>query len=351
MNEQGSNAGITRPAPGYWTYPTKGKGTEKHQPGHQKGRKGTKTVPKAKNGFLNTIIKPISISQSEPLFSEENYMSMYESAKNYAKLLGKTFSLEADPEDFRKLFITLRNMLPQEHDLDLTSEDKDLYFVVTDDRAKDLTYFIPLKIISETQGKLQRIYRSFFALLRKWQEVSGFTIDTFIHYIEHDISQTERLEWEELKKEYKQGEISKIFAGLEKEPEYDLEELKKQIKAYNGRRVKTKAVLNLMSEGLELFDKGKVFDHYCCPLEDEYYYESYCPVDMKCLISFVYAPDDLMTRKLHRYIEDEAHEQGYEFLIYELVRLSPCTKKPLEESEFLISFMDWLKRFCDELRN
>lgn len=351
MNGQRTNTGITGNAPGYWAYPVQRKGTQQHQPGYEESGESTETIPETGNSFLNTVIKPIPVTQTSLLYSQENYMYLYESAKNYAKLLGKEFSPEADPNNFTALYRRFAKILPESHELDLTAEEDDLYFIVTDNRADELTYFIPLKIIGESKGRLKNLYHSFFALFRKYQAVTPFDKNTLLRHYVRDSAVKNRKEWETTKYRYTKGKISRIFESLWEEPEFNPEELIQQIRTYKARKVKTKTLLKLMQEGLELFEKGNIFDHRCSPIEDQYYYESYCPVDMRNLISFIYDPDDMMTHQLTEFIKEEAEEQGYEFLISEYKRLSPHDEKPLEESHFLISFMNWIKRFNYELRN
>ena len=325
--------------------------------GSEQNKEGTQEVGKSTNDFLTAVFKPIHIADYEPLYSKENYNYLYESAKNYARLLKKSFNLPKQYRNFQELYETFRDLLPDKSRLELVQEGDYLSFQVIDDREEGLLYLIPCEIIDSTQGELKEIYISFFRLLRQSQGLSSLLEENpCFDMICMDLPERELTEdddeWLHLLANYSDGDINKTLKLIEETSDYTIGRLRNKILKYIPQSEKEKKVLALMLEGLSLFSKKKPIVRYAFfPKEDEEYHDTYYSLPIDRIIQIVYSTKDLLFENLFDWTCDEANQGGYDIISGGDLLITPNTDKPLKPDTYVIKFLEWLNKLCYELND
>ena len=327
-----------------------GKGSKQSQEIAQKGGRPA-------NDFLKAVFKEIPVSAFDPLYSKENYNYLYDSAKNYAKLLKKEFDLPRRPREFEKLYETFRAILPKDNRLEIIREEDCLSFQVIDDREEGLLYLIPCEIIDGASGALREIYICFFRLLRRTQGlVSLLEENPCFDMLCMDLPERELTEedsdWMHLLADYQDGEINKTLKLVEGAPEYSIHRLRSRILKYIPQDEKEKKILELMLEGLKLFSRKKPIAGFSFfPKEDEVYFDCNYIVPIERIIQIVYSTNDQIFESLFDWTCDEANQGGYEIFSGGDMVLTPQTKEPLKADKYVEEFLKWLNKFCYELND
>ncbi|NDV69960.1 hypothetical protein [Dysgonomonas sp. 25] len=354
MNEkkkQTANRGVSS---GTWKYPVEGEEWQEHRPGSQQSRKSLQEVREPGNGFLTSVFRPIAIHEiGGTHYSEESYDYLLRSAKRYAKLSGKELPVDCQEVNYSRLFETVRdNLLKERQQLDIIKKDGKLKFMISDDQASCLIYFIPCKVIDKVKGELRDIIISFFSIFQSCQNLEPLENNPILGYWRHDFEAPGACDrdWIKELRCYFKGRKKKRLDLIKEKSKYTLKELKNRIADYKTNSRKYKRLLELMAEGLGLFSKGKILSFEAEPYTDEEFYAEYYPVEMNRLIQIVYDTDDWFTENMIEWTNNEAGEQWYNYLSSEHFILSPQSKRIFRENEFLKSYLDWLVRFINVLR-
>lgn len=354
MNEkkkQTANRGVSS---GTWKYPVEGEEWQEHRPGSQQSRKSLQEVREPDNGFLTSVFRPIAIHEiGGTHYSEESYDYLLRSAKRYAKLSGKELPVDCQEVNYSRLFETVRdNLLEERQQLDIIKKDGKLKFMISDDQASCLIYFIPCKVIDKVKGELRDIIISFFSIFQSCQNLEPLENNPILGYWRHDFEAPGACEGDWIKelRSYFKGWKKKRLDLIKEKPKYTPKELKHKIINYKARSPKYKELLALMLEGLDLFSKGKILSFEAEPYADDIFYAEYYPVEMNRLVQIVYDTDDWFTENMIEWTNNEAGEQWYNYLSSEHFILSPQSKRIFRENDFLKSFMDWLLRLINALQ-
>lgn len=347
------NTGIL-PAPGQ--NPLAGITAQANTQGSEQCQTLAYQVGKPANDFLTAVFKPVHISDYDPLYSKENYNFLYDSARNYARLLGKEFNLAKRYRDFEKLYDTFRGILPADQKCEITQHEGELMFHVVDDREEGNLYYVPCEIIDRVEGALRDIYLCFFRLFRQSQGLSPLLEDPCFEMICGDLPDRELTEeddgWLHMLYSYQKGEICKTLELVDEEPQYTIRQLGNRIKKYVPQSEKESKILSLMLEGLELFRQGKPIMKYgFFPYEDSDFYDTYYPVQLDRIILILYNTDDGLFENLFEWTCEEANQGGYDILSGGDLLITPQTKKLLKPDVYVEQFLKWINRFCHELND
>jgi len=325
--------------------------------GSEQNKEVAPQTGKPTNDFLTTVFKPIHIADYEPLYSKENYNYLYDSAKNYARLLNKEFNLPKRYRNFLELYETFRDLLPDKNRLELVQEGNYLSFQVIDDREEGLLYLIPCEIIDNAVGELRDIYICFFCLLRQTQGLSSILEENpCFDMICMDLPERELTEEDDdrlhLLADYSDGEINKTLQLIEEPPKYTIRTLRNKIKKYEPQSNREKLIMESMLEGLTLFSKKRQIVNYAFfPKEDEEYHDTYYVLPIDRTIQIVYSTNDMFFDNLFDWTCDEANQGGYEILSGGDLLITPDTKITVTADTYVIDFLKWLNKFCRELND
>lgn len=323
--------------------------TPENRQGSEPQKKRSHKAGKSTNDFLKEKFKPIPVHEFDPMFSETNYKFLYDSAKNYSALLGKSFSVRYRPTDFENLFFSLDKIVTENgknHDARLFyREDKaKLYFELEYRKGCYSVCFIPCFILERVNYDLREIILTFFQHLFKTQRLEKFQNSPdydFLYgeidlYSEGDVSFDN--EFVELAKSYMDGEVNELFKSIYAEPKYGLNELSKRIGSYRTGNDFEKKLLPVLAHGTLLFQTGRSYI-MCFPVgEDEY---GNYPIAPDRLIRFVYKYDCIAEWILET-LNGESEGSSETFVSKGKITLTPKTKKLLKQDTFIDEFSDWL---------
>ena len=344
----------TRISSGNWTPPHVRKRTEIHTPRRTQSNPGIETPRKSNLDFLTTIFTPIPIGEIIPLFSRDNYDYLYRSASNYVKQLG--LELEADPDtvNFEDLYMAFDKLLPHNHYLYLSHDEgaDDLDFYIKDDANDFLTCLIPVHIIDRVKGELRDIYISFFSLLQQHQKMVPLPDNYLLTHFSNEIKRRgcPDKDFETLLKKYLKGSIRKKLDLISAPSQYSVPELKQKIQSFKTRSKRHINILSIMSEGLDLIEAESFFTYADAHIEEDYFYESYCPVEMTSLIFLIWNHKDTIADHIEINLQTEADEQTAQFLSSETLHVTPHLDTTLRQNELLYEYVEWIKKLNDELR-
>lgn len=327
---------------------------QRHPVGDTQLQKKTTEVGNPVNGFLTTVFKPFYEADVNPMFQPDSYHYLYDSAKNCAGLLGENFVLDPDPRNFEAICDKLNSLLPNDMEVRLFEKNNKIHLKIIDNLADNLLYYIPCKIIDETEGEFRNILIEFFRLLQDKQRMTPLLesqhFEMWKEEVESYYENTEEEpedEWMELVKRYIEGDISQTLNLVDQKPEFDVYSLRALIDLYKPASAKEKKILSGMRKGLKLLKTGKVLLHYTnAPrLRSEEY-----PVDADETFMIIY-DDDLILENLIEYMNNYAYESGYEFFSSVNRTVTPRTKGLFKPDKFVIEFLEWINDFCYVLYN
>lgn len=327
--------------------------TQRYQKRNNQSQKNHQTVGKSANDFLTAVFEPLWIADYNTIYSKNNYNYLYDSAFNYASLLGIEFKSPSKYPDFKKLYTDFKAVLPAEQCCELVQEGDDLFFQIYEDKEEGKLYFVPCHIIDQADGDLKEIYISFFSIFQKTQGLVCLSEIPLYEMLCSDLPDNGQIdkedEWMMILNEYENGEIGNTLKLIDNEPKFTIRQLINRIKKYKPQSEKEEKILSLIMEGLTLFKLNKkIMDFSFFPHEDEDYYDCYYPVDLNRFILIVYEKD-LMFENLFSWTCDEANESGYEILSSGFDFISPKTEILIKTDDYVSRFLNWINRLCDEL--
>lgn len=311
-------------------------------------------VGKPVNGFLTSVFKPIYETDVNPLFRPENYCYLYNSAKNCAGLLGENFVLEHDPRNFEAICDKLDSLLPKDMEVRLFEKNNKIHLKIIDNLADNLLYYIPCKIIDETEGEFRDILIEFFRLLQDKQRMTPLLESQHFEMWKEEVEnyydnmgEEPDDEWMELVKRYVDGDISKTLKLVDEKTAFDVFSLQVLIDHYKPDCEREQKILCSMKKGLNFLKAEKVLLHYTnAPrLRSEEY-----PVDADETFMIIY-DDDMILENLIEYMNNYACESGYEFFSSVNRTVTPRTRGLFKPDKFVIEFLEWINDFCYVLYN
>lgn len=281
-------------------------------------------------------------------------MYLYRSAMNYARLLGKELAVDARQRDFTLLVDALNALLPRGQELRLEVRQQGLHLRVIDDLETNTLYYLPCKILDQTEGEFRQIILAFFRMLHTTQRLTPLTGIRYFEYLQEEVDQyadgmneEAETEWTTLMKSYTEGAVSLTLNRIQEPPGCTAAELALRTRAYIPAGPAEQEILEQIAAGLVLLATGKaLLNHTNAPrgCGEEW------PVGAEHLFLIIY-DDDRVSENLIEYMNAEAQECGYEFFSSVDSRLSPRTKRPARPDGFVPRFIQWLNAFSYVLYN
>ena len=324
----------------------------------QRGNKKQTEITKVRrpvNGFLTSVFEPIHTTEINPLFQADNYNYLYQSARKYASLLGENFILEPDPRNFEAVCDKLDALLPKGQGIRLFVKDNRIHFKIINSIHENLLFYIPCKIIDETDGIFRDILVGFFRLFQREQRLTPLLENqnfemwkSEVEYYEESRGEEIDDDWRTAIQAYMEGEIGKTLKLVDQKPQYSIDELAIVIDSYTPLDKTEKKILNYIRKGLKFLKAGKIMLHYTnqprlCDEERA--------VDADNIFMIVYDDDDLIVENLIHYMNEYANEVGYEFFSSINTIITPETKTLAKEDKFILRFFEWINDFTYVLRN
>lgn len=323
-----------------------------YKPGRQYREKAKGRVRKSNNGFLTVVFKSFPIGDFNPLFTEENYKHLYESALVYARLQGSSKPLVYDPMDFEVVYSYLGDVLPKSQECRITAEDDNrLRLWIFDTEHEDHTlYYLPCSIIARSEGLFRDILVSFFSLFQHRQRLTPLGESMYFEYIREEFYSTDEADldedWVELVKRYFEGDIGEILELLEEKPKYSIRKLRKILPEFVPNNKREHNMKMLIVEGLRFLSRKGFIRTYAVPpdIDEDYAW----PVEIDNVIQIIYDSDAVSESQVEFYNEC-AQESGFEFISGGWMEITPQTTSLLTVSKYVRDFMNWLNRLNDEL--
>lgn len=322
----------------------------------KQAEKSNTEVRESGNDFLTSIFKPIRIIDIDPLYSEENYKYLYDSAKNYTRLLEKEFSIDYDPGNFNNLYTEFDKKVPTGQSLYIIEKDNKLHFKITQAYDNNTLYYIPCEIIDKSSGTFRDILIEFFCILRYTQKLTP-QMDSY-----HCTGLMEELEYQEesgeldlsddyiqLLKSYRDGDIHNCLELVNSHPKYAPTELQQIISEYKPQSKKESEILVLLLQGLEIL-KYEISIFQFAEVPNSFDPSGYGEVPMSAdeLVMIVYS-DDIIVENMIESVNMSCQECASEYFCAGLIELTPDTEKAMEPEWFVVKFLEWLSKFISKL--
>jgi hypothetical protein len=327
--------------------------------GNKRSKKDASPGGKPAANFLNTVFRPIPATRFHPLFNGNNYDFLYRSAKNYSRLLGSSFDLRRQENDFAGLFRYFENRLPREQHLMLVEENKKLLFKIFfgNDFLIGEVFFIPIKILNKTEGAFRDILLSFFQLFQQMYKLAQkeylYDYEMIVDgYLDGWYEQDNDPEIMAFLKAYKEGYINDTFSHVYQQPNRSTGELEKLIESYSPKNNRKENLLASVKQGVNILNMNRnIFDYVCRPgKDDENFYDAGedCIIEAGRLIRFVYSGNDYISESYLEYLNTESQDFANEYFPRNSLVLTPETDCLLEV-DFVECFFTWLIEFIKNL--
>lgn len=328
-------------------------------------------------GFLNVKFPDI-ITEYDVIDRDEFYefndidkqlswQHLYDSAKNYCRLLGKEFNPELTGNihgDILAIYKELKFALPENQELNIDVNlhpVKFLYFIVHGQgEFPDQFLFLPLKPVGLMPPELAELFIEFVRFYSYSQSVplpdehmdyDYIVTSLFPEYLEfpdeaheHDI---------EIAKNYAEGIIPETFKKLSKMVPLDPVDIRNKcreaIVKFQGKDLQ---IIESMLEGIELFGSGTIgefgtYDAEKDSLSDEYnHYQS--KVEFQRTLAIIWDDEDMAGDYLQEAINNDIGEFGCNGP-NEYLMIYPDTQKPLVFSDYPMQFYKWFVKLFEIL--
>ena len=312
----------------------------------------------AANDFLRSTFSPLPVLEIDPLFKEVNYRYLYDSARNYAKLLGMALDVEYDPADFGRLHDSFYNLLCGNNNVDnmyLTVEEKrgGLRFRLSYRTWLDCLYFIPAGVVDKVKGKLRTILLEFMRHIVQRHKLSMFFQTPDFDWLEEIVENDDRNEMEEdflaCYRSYTEGAAMKTLKMVDAKPGLSVEELTAMVESYKAVNVKDRMVFESIRGGLPYIQKDcrSVFSYF--PYEEDEYGQY--PITADRMIVVMYGNDDHMCEWISEALESESNSgSSIPEINKGTIRLTPNTRKAIVHDAYTDDFLSWLNEFIKALQ-
>lgn len=325
----------------------------------QQQEKKVKNKKKHKTSFLASTIEDINI------FDEETYYYVFDTIKNYFKLLNKPFqfnitnSYNNDMMNLiNELNVALDNNMHCVIDVNNRYENKKvLLYNIT--KWEEYSFFwMPTKWITEIEDKeFQYLAFTFMKHFIESQKMMTINESRIFEVIESDLEHAKEKDendygfQKEVYGDYvTDGKIYNFINSL-KEKTYDNNIVEKILN--HKPKNKYKKIHNILVEGLQFISNdpetfnNSIFNYYY-----DYYYDDSCTyennVHAEEIIMICYdnsgSFEEMMSKDVNSYIE-----YSYSLLPCENVEITPNTKELFTPSTYLQEFNNWAINFINEL--
>lgn len=323
---------------------------EINQSGDHEYKKDDTPIRIPANDFLKTVFKKKKISEvpNSP-YNEVNYLYLYRSAKNYAKLLGKELNIKSNDRNLELLYRNFNSILPDMQESRLTLEDGILKFKVYDIRNDGYHFHIPCRIIDEASGLFREILIQFFYLLQHNFYLQEFKESRFIEFMFQMADENDEPdnEYYHLVQEYQAGAISDTLDLISNKNIYTVGTLIKLLKKFKPYTQREKSMCEIINKGLYFMKRKRSIGTMAVPPDVDDYEASYS-VDVGDLLIVVY-DDDQVTQEYNFQLNESANEYGFDYFSAGIKELSPYTRKLMQLDNYVVDFINWIIELNDEL--
>lgn len=324
------------------------------------GKEGNTSFRGYSNDFLKEEFKSIPARELDPLFSDDNYRFLYESAKNYCGLLKKEFAVDYDPDDIEYMYNHFDSLIPGGHNLVIFDMDGRLQFRIDEICHSQTLFYIPCEILDKTKGQFREILLQFFRILKFVHNLTSQRNSYHCEGLFQEIDYNDELieegqeaeiemddDYVKLLRSYRNGKIGATLDQVDKHPDYAPGELFDIIEKYEPRDDQEKAILTIISKGLDeyLSSEIPIFNYVAAP---DYDPESSTPMEANELIMIVYA-EDWVSQNMIESINCSCEECESEYFSSGKIELTPNTDVLMEKNDFAKPFLDWVCKLCDLL--
>lgn len=303
------------------------------------------------NGFLKAAFPPKPAIEVLPVLSEASYRYLYDSAKNYASLVGREWELEYNPKDFNSLYdMFSKSILDDDEQVYIRERDMRPYFVITKTVCENILIYIPASCIDVAKGRFREILLSFFSHLEKAQRMENFNMSSDYELFNGELESFEDNpkemgdnEFAQLLKEYISGHITELFDEIAAAPKYDLPALSKLIMEYSPDE-KERDLFLQVKEGMKFLRPGNPMIYQIDQEIDEFT-EGF--IQREQIMRILYSNDDV-TRWIIEGINDCSQGYGSYVKLGEKV-ITPKTKRPIEIDKHVDHFFKWVLKFIETI--
>lgn len=315
----------------------------------------------SRNTFLSTPIPKIALSHvsyekdNANLVTQENYEYLRDSYFRYAQLLGAVPQhdpVESCSKGIAVVYHEMDHLIGDELNVNIEEDDGRLQFVLwkPNQWGDNTFYWVPVKFIERLRPKFRRLVITFlhelsdhhgFSAINEWEETK-WAVEWMEESISYSIHKTERQEIRNAVFSYMDGKAARLLRRIGQHSYYKnfVRALQRYIPADNDER----ALLDLMSEGMEFIGKGKpsIMDYAYDP-----YWEKnpdYEPIRLDQQIGLVYDCKDAFVDNMLM-LFNETLQQTYEIIPVTRLYLTPQTEQPFRQDDYSVRFFRWADRF------
>lgn len=318
------------------------------------------------NDFLTEEFCNVPVSEMDPLFSDVNYRYLYESAKNYSRLLEKDFTTEYNPENLHELYDDLDKTVSTRHQLSLVDQDGILHFRIDEVCHGQVLFYIPCEILDKTTGQFREILLQFFRILKFVHKLIAQKNSYHCEGLFEELEYQEELikegneeeasealdeldsDYLQLLKSYHNGDISITLDQINEVPAYTPGELLGITEKYTPADYKEKKLLSVVNRGLRdfLLSEDNIFNYVGMPDFDPE--SGYTPMGADELIMIIYA-DDVICGSMIESVNCECENGESTYFCSGQLKLTPNTDTLMSKNDFVEPFLNWVLELCKEL--
>lgn len=320
----------------------------------------------SRNDFLKTPIPKIALHHMVSthsgidLVTQENYEYLRDSYFRYAQLLGavpRHDPVESCGEGIAVVYDALDHLIGETLNVNLEENDGRLQFVLwqTNQWGDNNLYWLPVMFIERLKPKFRRLVITFlhelsdhhgFSAINEWEETQ-WAVEWMEESIDGTPHEAERQKMREAISSYRDGRAARLLYRIGRRCYY--KNCERALRKYVPRDDTERALLGLMSEGMEFIGKGKpsIMDYAYDPYKEEN--PDYEPIRLEQQVGLVYDCEDAFVENMHM-LHNETLQETYEIIPVTRLYLTPQTDRLFVQDDYSTRFFRWADRFISHIR-
>lgn len=305
-------------------------------------------------GFLTFQFEEKLESENHSLFNRKNYIHLYESAKNFLRLIGLEFNHTPDYKDFGELLMAFRYTLPDEYNCSFYEEEDTgkLFFEVWEDTLPTAVYFLPLFRIRKCYGKMRHLLVSFLRLFQYTQHWDMLEDDSeyacIVSEYDSNYDIEDDPEYYKYLRSYNKGAIRHTIELLRDYPVMDAATLYREFREFKPRKKINIDIKEYVLWGLELLMEDQTFYDHPRHVKVQRQYTNLFDFENCVLASqtfkYVYRCDDRVSEDYH-YILNETWGDNLNDIIPSNYFIISPTMESIPVNDYPVRFTHWLDCF------
>lgn len=307
------------------------------------------------NGFLKAVFETKPAIDVLPVLSEASYRYLYESAKNYAGLVGREWKLKYDPKDFRSLDVAFsKTILEKDEYANINEKNMRPYFTIYKILCKNTLIYIPASCIDIAEGQFREILVSFLSHLEKAQNMDNFInsndfeyLKDELDYYEYNPKEAEDNAFADQCKAYVSGHVKEVFEEIGAKPKYDFPALEKHINEYSPNERECDLLVQL-KDGVRYLKSGNSMMYRIeQELDEDYTDDEDYSLSQQQIMRIVYDDDEILSWVIEGI---NNISQGYgSYVKLGEVHISPTTKRPIQYDKDAHHFFNWVLKLIETI--